>query len=100
MYKEYMYGLLVEARRYSVALRKLYGTGLKPLTENDPLCQWSGPLLPLERMDYDERIKHGTETGYQQHRYYKIEVCDECLEARRIWKREYRQRYRERQRSS
>lgn len=57
------------------------------LREDDPLCEWDGELLPLEDVDFLERIEHGSARGYNQHRHYGIPQCDECLAARREWKR-------------
>ena len=31
----------------------------------------------------EARIEHGTERGYQQHRYLDVPKCDECREAHR-----------------
>lgn len=36
-----------------------------------------------EDPNYDP-ITHGTERGYQQHRYYGVPQCDDCREAHRL----------------
>jgi hypothetical protein len=56
------------------------------------LCRWSGPLLPLEDVDFDEMIVHGTDRGYQQHRRFGVPVCDECRVAHREDRRKDRAR--------
>jgi hypothetical protein len=81
-----------QAIRHSTALRHLWRAGrddLVPLNEWDELCQWDGPLLPLEPMDravgahsYDT-ILHGTDRGYQQHRRLGLPICDDCRLAHR-----------------
>ena len=62
----------------------------EPLTDDHPLCQWDGPLLPLEPLDYEHMIEHGTDRGYQQHRRYKLPVCDDCRAAHRELRRKDR----------
>ena len=62
----------------------------EPLTDEHPLCQWDGPLLPLEPLDYEHMIEHGTDRGYQQHRRYRVPVCDECRAAHRELRRKDR----------
>jgi len=70
-------------------------TGMKPLTDDHPLCQWDGPLLPLEPVDLEDRIAHGTDKGYQQHRRFKVPVCDSCRNAHRLRRQHERARTRE-----
>ena len=74
----------VAAVRYSRGLRHQLSHGLELLTENDPLCQWDGELLPLEAPDYQDMIAHGTERGYQQHRRHNVPMCQECLQAKAV----------------
>lgn len=62
----------------------------EPLTDDHPLCQWDGPLLPLEPLDFEHMIEHGTDRGYQQHRRYKLPVCDDCRAAHRELRRKDR----------
>ena len=62
----------------------------EPLTDDHPLCQWDGPLLPLEPFDFEHMIEHGTDRGYQQHRRYKLPVCDDCRAAHRELRRKDR----------
>ena len=70
------------ARRQAVAhahgLRAQLRHGLELLTDDHPLCQWTGKLLPLEDVDYAEHIPHGTNNGWQAHRRHRIPVCDPC----------------------
>lgn len=70
---------------------------MKPLTDDHPLCQWDGPLLPLEPIDLEERIVHGTDKGYQQHRRFKVPICDACRLAHRHRRQDERRRDKERQ---
>ena len=70
------------ARKQAVAhahgLRAQLRHGLELLTDDHPLCQWTGKLLPLEDIDYAEHIPHGTNNGWQAHRRHRIPVCDAC----------------------
>jgi len=65
-------------------------THLLPLTDDHELCQWDGPLLPLEPIDYDQMIDHGTDRGYQQHRKWNIPYCGDCQQAHRERRRHER----------
>ena len=56
------------------------------------LCRWDGPLLPLEDLDYDELIEHGTDRGYQQHRRFGVRMCGDCRLAHRLARRSDRAR--------
>ena len=62
----------------------------EPLTDDHPLCQWDGPLLPLEPIDHAHIIEHGTDKGYQQHRRLKVAMCDACRTAHRDVRRKDR----------
>ena len=70
------------ARKQAVAhahgLRAQLRHGLELLTDDHPLCQWTGKLLPLEDVDYAEHIPHGTNNGWQAHRRHRIPMCDPC----------------------
>lgn len=66
--------------------------GKQQLRDDDPLCEWDGPLLPLEPQDYDEMIDHGTDKGYQQHYRFKVPTCGPCREAHKIDRQNYRAR--------
>jgi len=70
-------------------------TDKTPLTDDHPLCQWDGPLLPLEPIDHAHMIEHGTDKGYQQHRRYKLPVCPECQNAHRDSRRNDRKKRRQ-----
>lgn len=83
---------LFKARAYSRALRHLWGTGLEPLTYEPELCRWNGKLLPLDKSDYAENIKHGTEAGYQRERFHHLPICDACRQAKREARRAERAR--------
>ena len=63
---------------------------LEPLSDDHPLCQWDGPLLPLEPIDHAHMIEHGTDKGYQQHRRYGIPYCEPCREAHKQLRRKDR----------
>jgi len=56
------------------------------------ILAWDGPLLPLEPIDHAHLIEHGTDRGYQQHRRYGVDVCDECRAAHRDSRRAERAR--------
>ena len=82
-----------EAVAYSHGLRAQLHHGLELLTDDHPLCQWDGPLLPLEPIDRAGTIRHGTTTGWRKHHKYKIPMCEPCAEANRIYRRtQYAQR--------
>lgn len=85
-----------KALRYSTALRRLLGTGLKPLTYDEEACKWNGALLPLEPMDrgymMERDVEHGTTAGYQYHRRNGQTPCDDCRTAQSDYNRESRQR--------
>ena len=66
---------------YSHGLRHQLRHGLELLHDDHELCQWNGTLLPLDTTDFEERIVHGTEPGYQKHRFYRVEVCQDCRDA-------------------
>jgi len=51
------------------------------LTDDHELCQWDGPLLPLEDIDKNRMIRHGTTGGYRQHYRWNIPTCDPCKRA-------------------
>ena len=91
--------LLAEARAHSHGLRAQLQHGLELLTDDHELCQWDGPLLPFEDVDYEARIKHGTEAGYQQHMRWRVPTCGPCQDAHRAQRRLERQRDRERKAS-
>ena len=82
---------LEKARAYSRALRHMMNAGLRefePLTYDDELCKWDGPLLPLEPFDRwnyvpEHQVVHGTERGYQWHRKRNEDACEPCKEAKR-----------------
>ena len=75
------------ARKQAVAhahgLRAQLRHGLELLTDDHPLCQWTGKLLPLEDIDYAENIPHGTNAGWQGHRRTNTPMCDACQRAHR-----------------
>ena len=75
----------IKAQRYSIAIRHLLYTGLKPLTYEEHLCDWDGPLLPLEPMDrgfnMEKEFVHGTTAGYKTHRRRGQIPCAECKAA-------------------
>jgi hypothetical protein len=77
---------LSSAYRYSVALRRLLGTDMEPLTDDHPLCQWDGPLLPIEPLDRE--AEHGSERGYQQHRARKEPACEVCVRAHTLYNKQ------------
>lgn len=56
--------------------------------DNDLLCEWDGPLLPLEDVDYNDMIEHGTVRGYGQHRRWKVATCESCVAAHSVYNRE------------
>lgn len=91
--------LLAEGRAHSHGLRAQLKHGLELLTDDHPLCQWDGPLLPFEDVDYQKRINHGTEAGYQQHKRWGIPKCGECQDAHRAKRQLERQQARERKAS-
>ena len=64
------------ARSHGLRAQLRHGLGL--LTDDHPLCQWTGKLLPLEDVDYAENIPHGTNNGWQAHRRHRIPMCDPC----------------------
>lgn len=72
---------LRKARAYSHGLRHQLRHGLELLTDDHELCQWDGPLLPLEDIDRDRLIRHGTTGGYRQHYRWNIPACDACKRA-------------------
>jgi len=67
-----------EAIAHSHGLRHQLRHGLPLLTDDHPLCQWDGQLLPLENIDHKDRIKHGTLAGYAAHYRYQITMCEPC----------------------
>lgn len=67
-----------QAVAHSRGLRAQLRHSLELLTDDHPLCQWNGKLLPLEDVDYAERIKHGTNNGFYGHRRNNIPMCDPC----------------------
>lgn len=72
-----------QAIAHSHGLRHQLRHGFDLLTDDHPLCQWDGPLLPLEPHDHNHLIRHGTDAGYQTHRRHRIPMCDPCREAHR-----------------
>lgn len=72
----------------SHGLRHQLHHGLELLTDDHELCQWDGPLLPLEKIDVV--IKHGTNNGYQTHLRHRIPVCGDCADAHREARRQER----------
>jgi hypothetical protein len=79
-----------EAVAHSHGLRHQLCHGLELLHDDHELCQWDGPLLPLEPIDKQHLIRHGTDKGYQAHRRHGIPVCDPCREAHRQMRRKDR----------
>lgn len=65
------------------------------MIDDDPLCEWDGPLLPLEDVDFAEMIDHGTPRGYSQHRRWKIKHCEQCVKAYTAYNREKKRQRRE-----
>lgn len=94
----FMYHELWKARRLSALLRIVYARQLAPLANDDPLCQWDGPLLPMDTPDYEYTLVHGTERGYQHHRRYNIEICEACRDAHNTVTRASKARYRAKRR--
>lgn len=76
-----------EAVAHSHGLRAQLHHNLELLTDDHPLCQWDGPLLPLEPHDHNHLITHGTDRGYQAHRRHRIPMCDPCRDAHRDTRR-------------
>lgn len=64
----------------------------EPLSDEEvaELMSWDGPLLPLESVDLAEKIDHGTDRGYQQHRRFGVAMCDDCRRAHRDSRRKDR----------
>jgi hypothetical protein len=80
---------LARARRLSAGLRHQLRHGLDLLDDNHPLCEWDGPLLPLEPVDLPP-IRHGTNNGYQTHLRRGIPPCPACRTAHRHQRRQER----------
>lgn len=94
---------LARARRYSLALRHLLGTGIEPATYDEHLCDWSGPLLPIEPIDYRNNVKpiaHGTYKGFMQHKTHGTKPCEPCRIAKREYNRANEAKRRQRKRES
>ena len=72
---------LRKARAHSHGLRAQLQHGMELLTDDHELCQWDGPLLPLEDIDKNRMIRHGTTGGYRQHYRWNIPACDPCKRA-------------------
>jgi hypothetical protein len=76
-----------EAVAHSHGLRAQLHHGLELLTDDHPLCQWNGPLLPLETIDRMTPIVHGTSAGWRKHHAYGIPPCADCIAANREYRR-------------
>lgn len=76
-----------EAVAHSYGLRHQLCHGLELLHDNHELCQWNGPLLPLEAIDRAGTIRHGTPAGWRKHHHYGIPPCAACIEANREYRR-------------
>lgn len=81
-----------EAIAHSHGLRHQLHHGLPLLTDDHPLCQWDGPLLPLEKPDYIARIRHGTTAGYAAHYQHNHPMCEPCRQANINQQRKRRKR--------
>ena len=76
-----------KAVAHSHGLRAQLRHNLGLLTDDHPLCQWDGPLLPLEAIDRAGNIRHGTAAGWRKHHHYKVPMCEACAEANREYRR-------------